>query len=244
MRQYETKALVISEMPMKDNDKRVVLFTKDFGKITTFIKGARKPKSKYLTTTQTFAYSDIIYSERKNFINIQHMELIDFFHDIRKDIESVAYGMYMMELLDFVALEKEPQPELLLLTLKGLKYLEKQVVSPKLVRIVYELKLLSLCGFAPELRGCARCGKEEGPFAFSIGLGGLVCPNCNKAKERILHDATLYAMRYIVYTDVNEVFRFNLHPEVLEELAKLCEDYITYHLDKTFKSLEMIKDFD
>lgn len=242
MKIYETKALVISEMPIQDYDKRIVLFTKDYGKITAFVKNARKPKSPYLTTTQMFGYCHLIYTERKNYVNIQKMELIDLFHGIREDITTLAYGMYMAELLQYTTQEYEPQPEILLLTLKALKALEHGVIDERLVRVIYELKLLSLNGLAPELRGCQNCGQQTGTYRFSVESGGLLCSDCSKVSSGYMSEGALYTMRYILSTSIDKLFRFKVSSTVLQELQKIMEGYVNYHIDGRFKSLELLQD--
>lgn len=230
-------------MPIGENDKRITVYTKEYGKISAFAKGARRPKSNLLATTQVFAYCDIIFQERKSYTTIKSMELIDFFHGIRKDINLVAYGMYFMELLDYVALENEPYPQLLLLTLKALKRLEDEQLALELIKVIYELKVLSLSGYTPELQCCSNCGRESNAYYFSSKKGGLVCESCHSGlMTPPLEEGAIMSLRYIIYTNVQSVFRFNVSEEVLDKLSKITKEFIQYHLDKHFKTLDFLED--
>ncbi|WP_157949882.1 DNA repair protein RecO [Vallitalea okinawensis] len=243
MKEYKARGLIINEMPIGENDKRITVYTKEYGKITAFAKGARKPKSNLLATTQVFAYCDIIFLERKSYTTIKSMELIDFFHNIRSDIHRVAYGMYFMELLDYVALENEPYPQLLLLTLKALRRLEDEQLALELIKVIYELKVLSLSGYTPELQCCSNCSKEANTYFFSSRKGGLVCQLCHsKGMSSPLEEGVIMSLRYIIYTNVQSVFQFNVSEEVLDKLSIITKEFIQYHLDRHFKTLDFLEE--
>ena len=61
--------IVISAMPMGEYDKRVVLLTKQFGKITAFARGARRPTSQFLSGTQPMSFGEFYHVSWKKFIH-------------------------------------------------------------------------------------------------------------------------------------------------------------------------------
>lgn len=51
--------MVISATPISEYDKRLVILTKEFGKITAFARGARKPTSPFLGGSQPMALESL-----------------------------------------------------------------------------------------------------------------------------------------------------------------------------------------
>ena len=58
--------MVISSMAIGEYDKRLVIITKEFGKITAFARGARKPNSPFLGGSQPMAFGEFtLYADCK-----------------------------------------------------------------------------------------------------------------------------------------------------------------------------------
>lgn len=246
MEDQKYRGLVMKEMTVGENDKRLTLFVKGKGKVVAFAKGARKQKSPLLASTQVMSYGDFIIQQKSSYTMVKQGELIEFFPNIRQDVFQVAYAMYMMELLDYVVFEDQEQDALLLLTLKTLKRLEKGNLPVKLLTHVFELKVLSLSGYAPEVSCCASCGKKEGPFHFSVSRGGILCSQCHGQGKygRSISEGTLNTLRHILYAPLDQLYGFNVSELVFLELDQITKQFIGFHLGKQFKTLDFIKDLE
>ena len=108
MAEIKTKGIILHEMPIGEYDKRVILLTKEYGKITAFAKGARKPNSALLAGSQVFSYGDYILYKGKTSYNISQIQLIESFHGMRGDIDKLAYGLYILEFSEYVTEENNP----------------------------------------------------------------------------------------------------------------------------------------
>ncbi len=64
----KTKGIVLHEMPIKEQDKRILLFSIDYGKMVVFANGAKRSKSSLLAGTQPFVLGNFIYMKEKTAI--------------------------------------------------------------------------------------------------------------------------------------------------------------------------------
>src|SRR5262245_24232389 len=61
-----TEGFVLRSYKLGENDKIVVFYTRDFGKIRLVAKGARKLKNRFGAALEVFAHVRIIFHEKEN----------------------------------------------------------------------------------------------------------------------------------------------------------------------------------
>jgi len=244
MKDFKVRGLIINEMAIGESDKRIVIYSKEKGKIQVFAKGARKTKSEFLAGTQLFSYCDFVLVKNRNSITISQISIIESFYNIRQDIYKLSYAMYAMELLEYIGLENENNYELLKLTLKTLSAISNNIINIKLIIGIYEIKIMSLSGYKPQLYKCVICEEEENTFSnFSSKYGGVLCSKCKNKDYNTsrISTSTLYSMKFVIESDLVNLFSFNVSDKILEEIVYLSNDFIRIHLDKNFKTKEYIK---
>lgn len=246
MKHLKTKGIILKEIHIGESDKMLKIYTKSKGKISVSAKGARKHKSHLTAGTQLFSYCDFLIYQGRNYNIIQQLEIINTFHGIREDMIKLTYASYFLELLDSVTAEEEANESLLLLTLKALSTLEKTSRNPKLIARIYELKLMTFIGYMPETIQCVNCGIQEHILRFSSRLGGILCDRCSN-KDVYSHkmsEATWYTLQYILSSPLSELFKFTVDQFILEELEKITQNYLTYHIEKHFNTLDFLKEIE
>ncbi len=149
-----------------------------FGKIGCAAKGARKPKSPLLAGTQFLSFSDLVLFSGANSYNINSCESIEVFYNIRTDLEKLTYAAFISKIVSDVTYENQYTYKILQLLLNTLYMISETDVDKDFILSVFELRLMLLLGFAPNLSKCAICGDKENICYFSIGNSGFVCNNC------------------------------------------------------------------
>lgn len=247
--------MVLSAMPVGDYDKRLVILTKENGKISAFAKGARKPNSALLACSQPFAFGEFnVYAGRSSY-NVISAEISNYFGELREDLDGLCCGFYFCEFADYLTKENNDEKNILKLLYQSLRALSKKSIDLQLVRAIFELKIMALNGEAPQVFGCVKCRKNsgmeenasvqvlDGRLYFSPQSGGMLCEDCRQADKNAvkINTSTLYTMQYIISKEIEKLYTFKVTDNVLSELKLCVRNYLTCYVDHEFKSLEMLE---
>lgn len=246
--------MVLSAMPIGEYDKRLVILTKELGKISAFAKGARRPNSALLACSQPFAFGQFSLYVGKSSYNIVSAEISNYFGELREDFENLCYGFYFCEVADYFTKENNDEKDVLKLLYQTLRALSKRTIEKRLIRAVFELKMITLNGEGPEVFNCVKCSRNSprskemkdttppGGYYFSVKNRGILCAACASwDKEAIAMDtSTLYTLQYIVSKEIEKLYTFRVSDAVLKELETCIGRYLDCYIDHEFKSLEML----
>ena len=237
-----TRGLVLREAKYKETDKILTVLTATDGKISVKARGVARTRSKLAAATQLLTFSDFTLFGNKGLWTVNEAATVEQFRALRADINTLALGSYIAELLEAVSNENVAEPEILQLGLNALYALSNRLCPPKQLKAAFELRLMCLSGYRPELEQCAGCGKTGMAEARLFPEHGeLYCPDCRAVGGLHVSEGTLEAMRYIVDADSRRVFSFRLAEPQLSELGEVCEAYTLYQLDRSFGSLDYYK---
>ncbi len=243
MNQIVLTGMVLSTMPIGEYDRRVVILTKEQGKISAFARGARRPNSPLVGAVNPLAFGEFTMYEGRTSYTIQSVSITNYFAELREDVVGAYYGFYFLEVADYYAKEYTDEREMLKLLYQSMRALINPHIPNRLVRRIFELKALTVNGQAPQVFQCVICGDKERPAVFSPAKGGLVCSECSGdvIDGMILDNSTLYSMQYIESTPVVKLYTFTVAENVLAELEKVMDRLMEVYVDRRFKSLEILE---
>lgn len=233
------------EVKYKEADKILTVLTADEGKLTVKARGALRKSCKYSAAAQSLCFSEMTLFGNQGKWSINEAETIEQFLSLRGDIELLALGTYFAEMLEAVSDEDSPNPELLQLGLNSLYALSRGMYDSRLIKAVFELRLMCLSGFEPDLYGCVHCGLETPEDTlFSIKGGVIHCRSCPPGAAGIslpVCREALDAMRYIAFAEPKKIFSFSIPTEALRQLGDVAEAYVAAQLERGFSSLDYWK---
>ena len=203
--------MIIKAVPIGEYDRRLVLLTKERGKISAFVRGARKPNSRFVAATNLFCFGSFKLYQGRDSYTLAETEISNYFEDLRLDFEGAYYGMYFLEIADYYTRENNDEREMLKLLYQSLRALSVPSLSHQLVRAIYELKTVIVNGEFPGIPS----GKDYLP-------------------------ATEYTVDYIVNSSIEKLYTFTVTEEVLAELKGIAAKICKMCLSKQFKSLEIL----
>jgi len=239
----KVKGLVIKETGVGENDKVLTILAENLGKIQAWAKGSKKLKSPLTASSQCFTYAIFELFKNKDTYTINQAEIIESNFNIRNDLESLALASYIAELANKFTYENSADDEILKLTLNTLYLISKNTKPKKLIKTVYELRLMELSGFMPEIYNCVICGGElTGKIYFDSHAGGVVCKRCSANGDAIeISPSVLAALRFILTCEDKKIFSFNISDRSLNCLSKISESFVLAQADYSFKTLEFYK---
>ncbi len=243
MKDYKTEGIIIRVRDYNEADRLVTLFTRERGKVQAIAKGCRKQKSRKRGIIQLFTYGDFVLYRGRSLDTITQCEGKESFSALRENLDRMAYGAYMAELLDGFVTDGEPQEELFFLTLACYHILTLE--DPELVARVFETRIMDLLGYRPHLDSCVNCGRViDGPKAvFSSAMGGVLCDLCiHRAGDSIICSmGTLNMLRQLSSWDIKRVRVLKITGEIKREIGEILRTYIAQRLEKKIKSAEFLQ---
>lgn len=180
MATYSDEGVVLRTMRLGEADRIVTLATPEHGKVRAVAKGIRKTKSRLSGRLEPLTHVSMMCWRGRELDVVSQVEAIEHFKAIRGDLERVPVAMTMLEVVDHVALERHPMPEMFRMLVGALRTLEERL-SPALLGS-FLWKLLVLEGVGPSIDRCAGCGSKGELVAFDAGEGGFLCRSCRRGQ--------------------------------------------------------------
>ena len=235
IRSQRVEAIVLRHSDWGEADRLLWLFTREIGKVRVVAKGVRKPRSRKAGHLEPFTRVELLLAHGRDLLIITQAEAIDAYLKLREDLLRVGYASYIIELLDRFTYEEGENINLYRLLTETLSRLNTEAQPAFAVRY-YELRLLDLVGFRPQLLHCVNCGEEiqaEDQY-FSFEKGGVICPKCgvNEPGVRPVSMPALKILRHFQRSRYIEAQRARLSSSVDLELENLMGDYLTYLLER------------
>ncbi len=237
----EVTGVVSFSAPAGEYDRRLVLLTRELGKISVFAVGARRPTSPYIAACRTFTFARFILVRTRTAYRLRSAQIVESFDALAMDFEAVSYGTYFLELAGHFSEENVEAEELVNLIFVTLKALLKPSLKKKLVRFVFELRILVINGEAPQVFECVSCKKLVRKGFFLLNKQGISCGKCADNKSApYLNSAALLAMQFVETVPLGKLYTFSVSEEALEVICRVMEQYYHYYVGRRFKSLELI----
>ncbi len=240
--QIKVTGMVIASAPIGENDKRIVLLTKEKGKISAFARGARRPGSQLMAPSDSFAFGSFYLVCARDYYTLAGAEITNYFRELADDLTATYTACYFLELAAYFAVENQDGSQMLNLIYAAFKALLNPNIDNRLVRHIYELKILVINGEYPEFFRCRICKGEDNLTGFSIAHDGVVCGGCKSGMGDVITicQSALYTLQFIVCTDIRKLFTFRVSEEVLSELRMVMARCMNTYVDRRMKSLEIL----
>jgi DNA repair protein RecO (recombination protein O) len=171
---YREDAVVLRTHKLGEADRIVVLMTHGRGKVRAVAKGVRKTKSRFGGRLEPSSHVNLLLYEGRNLDTINQAETVEPNRRIREDLDRMADALALVEAVDQLAQEGEPNPPLFKMLTGALRALNDADPRPPILVGAFYWKVLALEGMTPVLDACVVCGSPD-VVCFEPSEGGTHC---------------------------------------------------------------------
>lgn len=206
------RGMVLQTAPAGETDVRLVLLTETLGKITAFARGARRMGSRLLAASSPFAFGTFHLYAGRNSYTLVGADITNYFEELRENLTGVLYGSFFLEFASYYAQEGMDGSDILNLLYVSLLALTKEALPDRLIRVVYEIRLMVINGEYPQ----------------------------DLKDDPSLLPGTRAAVAHAVSAPLRRLFSFTVNREVLEELERVQKKTRERFVDRNFSSLRVL----
>lgn len=234
--------IILSDMPIGEADRRLSILTKELGKISCFVRNARKPTSPFVGIARPFTCGEFQIYPGKNSYSLSSIQVKNYFESLFLNPEKSAYGCCFLEIAGRFSHENTDGTETLTLLYYALTALEKGKIPSKILLLAFIGRILQSEGVYPSFSHCIKCGKPITNGAFSPQLSGPLCDLCMGAENPyLLSKSAIYTLEHIRTSEVKALFSFSLTEDVYREVNNVIQYLLRNADDRPFSSLEILK---
>lgn len=243
-RLYSTEAIVLGQIDYAEADRILTVYTPHAGKFRVIAKGSRRPLSRAGPHIGQFARCRLSLARGRELDVVTGAETVDTHGALGHDLDAYAHAAHCCELLGRLT-EDRQENEAAFDLLAGSLRLLADGVDPAVVARHFELALLTLLGFRPELYRCVACGRDLSaePNFLSNRLGGLLCPVCRTADAGAV-PLTVNAQKYLRALDrqgLAYVAKLPIDAELAREVENALGGYLRHLTERDLNSLGVLQ---
>jgi DNA repair protein RecO (recombination protein O) len=186
----ETEALVLRSYNLAEADKIVVCLTRSSGLVRAVAKGSRRIKNRFGAALEPFTLVNLTYYQKENqeLGSMRQAEIVRSHFNLFRDPDVLTGLAYIGDLLVEFSPPHQTNDKLYRMVNACLEAIAEGPQDLQLILRYFEVWILRLEGFLPDLRHCSECGRafpEEGGILLSRELG-LLCPSCAQGRGEVL----------------------------------------------------------
>lgn len=203
--------MVLKATPVGEYDRRLVILTRERGKVTAFARGAKRPGNQLMAVSRPFVFGQFRLFEGRDAYSLQNADVSNYFAELAEDMQAACYGSYFLELADYYCRENVDGTEMLQLLYQSMRALLKPALPDTLIQLVFELRTMVINGEYTE------------------------------HPPRPVSDSATYAWEYIIASPIESLYTFVLKEDVERELKICVEINKRKFIDREFHSLKILE---
>ncbi len=248
MRSYKATGVILKRMNLGESDRVVTVYTREHGKKRLIAKGARRPTARLTGSVELFYVVEFRLAQGKTFDLVTEANVVDSSPNIRQTLEKMSAAFELAELVDVTTRDDQPHQQVYDLVVEGLGLIGS--VPNQLIIPAFNLKLLALLGFKPELYQCSLCHKrlKRGNNIWCSRHGGVVTGKTDNdelheghwdADAFAISDDAVKVLRLILEQSLVLVLQLKLTDSLIGQLRRVTDNFFSYHFDRELRASQI-----
>lgn len=189
---------------------------------------------------ELLTHSQVSLARGRNLDTVTGSQTINSFLPLKSDLQLTSQALYAVELVELFTADNVENYPLFQLLLETMHHL-CQGNNNELVLRYFELHLLNLVGYRPQLGQCVSCRSPLKAItnSFAPSAGGVLCPSCRQS-QILTHPLSVNALkvlRFLQSSDYDTSSKLKINPELSQELEGVMRNYLKYLLEREVKSV-------
>ena len=186
---------------------------------------------------QFLCFGEYVLYKMGDMYSINSCETIELFYNIRIDLDKLKYAVAITKIIQDITTENQNTYKVLQLYLNTLYVIANTDKELDLVYSIFQIRLLAIIGFRPNIDSCRTCGKKDNLYYFSIKDNSLKCLSCAKQDTGAikLSETAKDALIYIIKADAKKIYSFHITEEAKEDLKLVAKVYLTEKLEREYR---------
>jgi len=184
---FETEALILRSYNLAEADKIVVCLSRSAGLIRGVAKGCRKLKNRFGAALEPFTFVNLTYYEKEHqeLVSFRQVEILKSRFNLSSNASILTGFSYIGDLLIDFSPPHQANDNLFRMALACFEAASATPEDLEAVLRYFEVWLLKLEGFLPDLRLCANCQREFGDEVVYLGSDlSLRCGQCSQSRGK------------------------------------------------------------
>jgi len=248
---YKVEGVVLRHQAVGEADRIVTLFTREHGKLRAVARGVRRTTSRLGGRIQPFTHGRFLLAHGRTLDVVAQADVVSAFPGLRTNLLRSAYAAYVAELVDRFLPERDRHEDLFPVVRGTLDVLERAGEDEaEVYALWFALHLAEDLGYRPETERCVACGRpvpraggrSAAAWAFSVALGGALCPTCLRRESETIPVApgVLATCAFLQHVPADRARTLRVAPAQRRELARLVQAHLEYRLEGRLRAPAVI----
>jgi len=240
---YRFQSVILNRTIYGEADLIVVFFTNEHGKVKGLAKHARKSLKRFGSVLTSFGLAELSFTHHPNrdLVILEEGDLIRSYDRLAQDPGMMGLAGLALELVDAFCAPLDPAPGVFDLLVWCLERMDRDR-RPQEAMFIFQIRLLSLAGFAPNLASCGLCGRRPGEgaeFDLKPDANGLVCRTCSPGGFPVSPGA-LKIMTLIQGLDPDKLDRVRVDSKILVQTGPFLMTFIRHLLGRDLRAARFL----